>query len=326
MERKFIRESTAPKEYEGSNIYESLNNLRGIESRLRVEDIEFIRREYLLNQSDPDINRLDNMLSSLKSLARFSRPVRRQIIKAAEYFHANTADIVFRQGDIGDHMYIILQGSVNVRIKRKNVYGAVEEITVACLYDGQSFGELALIGSYSEYQKSIEQIMVGVTSVKEAKEYVILKDLLEMEERRKLMEKIAEVEGDRGFYGRRPSKIPSSRRSSQAAPDSAEKGPVAPMRRYADLGVSGHRFAEEHASEKSTLMLKESNHLDSLKNPNEQKQPEANQQRRTATIECAEECHFLRITKERYKEIILTILLEEIEDKLETLMTLPFFM
>ncbi len=50
--------------------------------------------------------------------------------------------VVFRQGDEGSEFFIILSGSVNVSIA-DSVSGY--DTTVATLYSGDSFGELALI-------------------------------------------------------------------------------------------------------------------------------------------------------------------------------------
>jgi CRP-like cAMP-binding protein len=48
-------------------------------------------------------------------------------------------DIIFREGDIGDCMYVIQSGTV--RLTRKTASG---EITIATLQKGEIFGEMAL--------------------------------------------------------------------------------------------------------------------------------------------------------------------------------------
>lgn len=57
------------------------------------------------------------------------------LLQVAEFvtFDANTT--IFNQGDYGDHMYIILKGSVNVRINVK-IGDYTEQKLVAVLYDG----------------------------------------------------------------------------------------------------------------------------------------------------------------------------------------------
>ena len=55
--------------------------------------------------------------------------------------------ILFRQGDFGDFLYVILKGSVNVIVNHRNNIGEVSENIVASLYDGSNFGELAMMGA-----------------------------------------------------------------------------------------------------------------------------------------------------------------------------------
>ena len=54
----------------------------------------------------------------------------------------NSSDVVFRQGDVGKFMYIVIRGSVEIRLKSAE-YGGLE-ITFVTLYDGDHFGELAV--------------------------------------------------------------------------------------------------------------------------------------------------------------------------------------
>lgn len=42
-------------------------------------------------------------------------------------------------------MYIIIKGGCHVRFKRVNLDGTVENPVVASIYDGQQFGDLALM-------------------------------------------------------------------------------------------------------------------------------------------------------------------------------------
>ena len=58
-------------------------------------------------------------------------------------------DIVFREGDNSDELYIILQGDVDIQINPALVTGSPPEnfssSTIATLRRGQSFGEIALV-------------------------------------------------------------------------------------------------------------------------------------------------------------------------------------
>ena len=52
---------------------------------------------------------------------------------------------IFRQGDDGDLMYIIVRGGCHVRIRRETMDGSFENPVVHTMYDGIQFGELALM-------------------------------------------------------------------------------------------------------------------------------------------------------------------------------------
>lgn len=68
------------------------------------------------------------------------------MLREAEYKYYPRGSYVFKAGDFGDMMYVILRGSCNVRIMRKNIYGVNEDAIINCLYDGDKFGELSMMG------------------------------------------------------------------------------------------------------------------------------------------------------------------------------------
>jgi CRP-like cAMP-binding protein len=98
-------------------------------------------------------DRIDDLCSRLKFFSDLSRDVRRGLLRASSLMHYKSGDIVFNQGDYGDLMYVILRGSVNIRIKKKDYSGVVVDVIVATAYDGLQFGELALMGTYAQNVK-----------------------------------------------------------------------------------------------------------------------------------------------------------------------------
>lgn len=56
-------------------------------------------------------------------------------------------EILFKQGDFGDFLYVIIKGSVNVIVTTRLKNGETQENIVASLYDGSNFGELAMMGA-----------------------------------------------------------------------------------------------------------------------------------------------------------------------------------
>lgn len=55
--------------------------------------------------------------------------------------------VVFREGDEGNEMMVILEGCVRVSITTRLPDGTVAPSTINMLYAGQSFGEMVLLGS-----------------------------------------------------------------------------------------------------------------------------------------------------------------------------------
>jgi CRP/FNR family transcriptional regulator, cyclic AMP receptor protein len=60
---------------------------------------------------------------------------------------ARVADgrIIFDEGDTGDDLYVIHEGSVHVKIATRNEAGEQTQSTINTLYPGQCFGELVLV-------------------------------------------------------------------------------------------------------------------------------------------------------------------------------------
>jgi len=54
---------------------------------------------------------------------------------------------VFREGDEGDEMMVILEGCVRISITTRLPEGVTAPSTINMLYSGQSFGEMVLLGS-----------------------------------------------------------------------------------------------------------------------------------------------------------------------------------
>lgn len=61
----------------------------------------------------------------------------------------SASDIVFNEGDDGDELLIILEGCVRVSINTKSAQGVMAPSTINMLYNGQSFGEMVLLGGAS---------------------------------------------------------------------------------------------------------------------------------------------------------------------------------
>ncbi len=69
--------------------------------------------------------------------------MRKKIYLGSELVSIPGHQVIFKQGDVGDKLYVILKGRVAVSINSPE-YGNLP-VVVATLNDGEQFGELSLI-------------------------------------------------------------------------------------------------------------------------------------------------------------------------------------
>lgn len=86
---------------------------------------------------------LDLMLQHLKFFQRFNNDQRKMVFQEAQYLSVPARTTIFKQGDIGDKMYVIIKGRVAVE-KTTKEQGNLP-VVQAILTDGDHFGELGLI-------------------------------------------------------------------------------------------------------------------------------------------------------------------------------------
>lgn len=65
-----------------------------------------------------DFEVLDSVLSKLSFFERFTKSTRINILKLATYMKVDPGEYIFYQGDYGDNLYVILKGSITVKIDR----------------------------------------------------------------------------------------------------------------------------------------------------------------------------------------------------------------
>ena len=74
-------------------------------------EIEFIRKYFDLVNSDQQVLiMIDKIFRGLKFFRRMSKQNRKDIILSSALKFCKPGEYVIRQGDVGDHMYIILRG------------------------------------------------------------------------------------------------------------------------------------------------------------------------------------------------------------------------
>ena len=116
--------------------------------RLSLGQIEYLKEEFEKPERNKmNLDKVDYFLKNLKFFSKFSESIRIHFLKLAKFVEFPASHTIFREGDFGDLMYVILRGSVNIRItKQLDVYeGIASSYVVNSFYDGDHFGDLALM-------------------------------------------------------------------------------------------------------------------------------------------------------------------------------------
>ncbi|MBC8163915.1 MAG: cyclic nucleotide-binding domain-containing protein [Roseiflexaceae bacterium] len=70
-----------------------------------------------------------------------------QIAAVCRAIKAPADTTIFNEGDEGDELFVLLDGSVRVQIKTRTPEGSFATSTINSLYTGQCFGELVLLNN-----------------------------------------------------------------------------------------------------------------------------------------------------------------------------------
>lgn len=95
-------------------------------------------------RSEKDLKFAVEYLKSVKFFSRFSFEVRKQLCKVMRLISAMTNTVLFEEGQIGRHFYIIFTGCVEVSVQVKNRFEETSGSVLSRLEEGDYFGELAL--------------------------------------------------------------------------------------------------------------------------------------------------------------------------------------
>jgi CRP-like cAMP-binding protein len=90
------------------------------------------------------------VIDNLRRVEIFARLSDEELLKIAQLCKAvrvPAGKAIFNEGDAGDEMYIIHEGSVKVMINTRAPDGSVGPSTINMLYAGQCFGEMILLDS-----------------------------------------------------------------------------------------------------------------------------------------------------------------------------------
>ena len=94
------------------------------------------------DRTEMDLMVLERLFHRMKFVKTLPTKQRLELGRGMQYLAADAGREIFRQGDVGNHFYVILSGSVEVLIRDPHTNA---NNRVATLYTGDSFGELALL-------------------------------------------------------------------------------------------------------------------------------------------------------------------------------------
>ncbi|OMJ79869.1 hypothetical protein SteCoe_20012 [Stentor coeruleus] len=117
-------------------------------NKLSRQTVKFILEEYKKPKEKRDYTALLTKFSKLPFFAKFPKPIQMMLLEISELVTYKTGDIIIKQGDLGECMFVILNGSVTIH--RKAAEFRNFNIIVNSLYDGEAFGELSLLNNPKE--------------------------------------------------------------------------------------------------------------------------------------------------------------------------------
>lgn len=144
-------------------------------------DLMTIREQYQKQEAgspDVDYDKLDRVIQNLRFFSHLPRHLRIKILKTSTYAFYPPKKVLFKQGDYGDMVYIILRGSVNVRSQKHTAFGIIEDYIITVLYDGTCFGEYAVMGTAQrkEFLKRIQNVSLAKLDMFEKKPLILFGD------------------------------------------------------------------------------------------------------------------------------------------------------
>ncbi|CAG9330987.1 unnamed protein product [Blepharisma stoltei] len=108
---------------------------------LSLQSCQFIIEE--MKKPVRDIEKIYNLTRHLKFFLQYKADIVKQMLRAGKYEFFNKGEIIFREGDIGKHLYVILRGSIGVQKESKKP-GELSWI-INSRYDGEVIGEYAIV-------------------------------------------------------------------------------------------------------------------------------------------------------------------------------------
>lgn len=132
----------------------------GIHFKSTQENYRNILRKVPSSRSKKEVIELSYFVKTLKFFHGMVATFVRELCTVIDFIIIQPNTYVFREGEVGDLFYIVLSGTVDVKINKVDYRGNTIPTKITTLRDGAHFGELALMKGQGKRSASI----VTVTS------------------------------------------------------------------------------------------------------------------------------------------------------------------
>ena len=163
---------------------------------MTVYEINLISEEFKKNPDVRNLELLDSIMKRLKFFMRFNKLTRVKLLKNAHFKCYPYGLNLFNEGDEGENMYIIIKGAVNVFKKVKDHRtNKTSELLVSSLYDGDHFGELAMIGKGKQKHMNTLEILENIKCWEDIERQQNDEELMrKLEQKKDMVRKMNELE------------------------------------------------------------------------------------------------------------------------------------
>lgn len=86
---------------------------------LTLENLRILKLEMENDEEIRNTETIDNIIGNLYYFKKFSKFYRKKIFKSAKFISKETNEIIFKEGEQSDYVYIILRGAVSISVKQK---------------------------------------------------------------------------------------------------------------------------------------------------------------------------------------------------------------
>lgn len=143
-----------------TTIKPKIDHTKMITRRLSKHTLMTVYDEFYQENNIRDYEKLEKILKNLPFFSKFTQDIRYKLLKASVFKTYEANEIIIKQGEVGDQMFVILTGSILI-LKKSPDFGN-KEVIINSMYDGETFGELALLSEgISENIKRSATCMAG---------------------------------------------------------------------------------------------------------------------------------------------------------------------